>query len=649
MSTVTRYIVIGAGAVGVTIAAELQRAGRDVLIVARGAQLDALRAGTLRYARPDGTRDLALPVAAGPAEVTLANGDVLVLATKTQDADAVLADWAWRPVASARGRPAAAVIPVLTVQNGLDAERSALRRFRTVFGAVLWVAAGYVAPGEVASVNWPAAGIIWLGAYPRGAHPLLTQVATDLSAAGFLTHVVPEIQRWKAAKLTSSVTFALGALYQRGPLRERAEQLLRDEASAVLAASGLGIADLAADTDGERDRIAAHPTQGPQYTGNSTAQSLTRASGLETDFINGQIVLAARLAGGDAPANAAIAERVHRALRDGTAAGSLDDADLIATLPQLAGLLPADAEREAPDRSGVLIDAAALCKLLDAADPPLVLDVRWALGDARGREHYRNAHIPSAVYADLDTQLAAPPSRQGGRHPLPAIGDLQEAARSWGLREGQRVVVYDDSGGLAAARAWWLLRWAGVAEVRILDGALSAWQSAGFELEAGERRPAAGDVTLTGGHLPVLTADDSAAIGADGAAVLLDARAGERYRGETEPVDSRAGHIPGAVSAPTADNLTPDGLFAAPEALRARFSRLGAIPGARVGVYCGSGVTAAHEIAALAIAGVEAALYPGSWSAWSADEERPVATGPEPGTARGAASAEVAGQGQGTP
>ena len=337
MSAVTRYIIIGAGAIGVTLAAELQRADKDVLVVARGGQLDALRAGTLRYARPDGTRDLALPAAAGPGEVALTDGDVLIVATKTQDADAVLADWAWWPVASAGGRPAAGVIPVITVQNGLDAERSALRRFETVLGAVLWVAASYVASGEVAAVSWPSPGIIWLGAYPGGAHPLLAPVAADLSAAGFLTHIVPEIQPWKAAKLTRSVAFALHALYRPGPLRERAERLLHDEAREILAASGLDIADPVADINGERDRVTPHPTQGPRYTGNSTVQSLTRASGVETDFLNGEIVLAGRLVGRAALANAAIAERVHRAVRDGTIAGSLDDADLTATLPELAG------------------------------------------------------------------------------------------------------------------------------------------------------------------------------------------------------------------------------------------------------------------------------------------------------------------------
>jgi 2-dehydropantoate 2-reductase len=338
---VTRYIVIGAGAVGVTLAAELQQAGQEVLIVARGGQLKALRAGTLRYARPDGTRNLRLPVAAGPGDVALAEDDVLVLATKTQDADRTLADWAWRPVLTAgspgtNARPAASVLPVITVQNGLDAERAALRRFTTVLGAVLLMAAGYVTPGEVAATNWPAVGVAWLGAFPRGTHPLVEPVAADLRAAGFLVHPVTEIQHAKAAKLLTSATFALSALYRPSELRDRAAGLLRDEAGEILVAAGLGIADLAADADGDRDRITLRPTAGPRYTGNSTAQSLTRAGSVETDFINGEIVLAARLIGRDAPVNAAVAERVHRARRDQTAAGTLDDADLAATIPQLA-------------------------------------------------------------------------------------------------------------------------------------------------------------------------------------------------------------------------------------------------------------------------------------------------------------------------
>ena len=271
----------------------------------------------------------------------------------------------------------------------------------------------------------------------------------------------------------------------------------------------------------------------------------------------------------------------------------------------------------------------SLDELRARSGAPTLLDVRWALGDPHGHEHYLDGHIPGAVYVDLEHELSAPPSAAGGRHPLPALADLQAAARRWGLREGGAVVLYDAIGGLSAARGWWLLRWAGLRDVALLDGGPGAWTAAGLELEAGEVSPAPGDVVLHAGGLDVLDADGAAALACSG--LLLDARAGERYRGELEPIDPRAGHIPGARSAPTAANLAPDGRFLAPDELRRRFEALGAAPGVPIGVYCGSGVTAAHEIAALALAGYDAVLYPGSWSAWSADPERPAATGDQPG------------------
>lgn len=273
----------------------------------------------------------------------------------------------------------------------------------------------------------------------------------------------------------------------------------------------------------------------------------------------------------------------------------------------------------------VLVGAA---ELLAAPVRPVLLDVRWALGDDRGRERYLAGHLPGAVFVDLETELAAPPSAAEGRHPLPAVADLQAAARRWGVRSGGAVVAYDATGGLAAARAWWLLRWGGPADVRLLDGGLDAWTAAGGELETGDVVPPPGDVVLTGGGMPTLTADEAAALPASGG-VLLDARAAGRYRGEVEPVDPRAGHVPGAVSAPATENLTSGGTFRTD--LAGRFGALGVRPGTAVGVYCGSGVTAAHEVAALAQAGIEAALWPGSWSQWSADPSRPATTGAEPG------------------
>ena len=267
---------------------------------------------------------------------------------------------------------------------------------------------------------------------------------------------------------------------------------------------------------------------------------------------------------------------------------------------------------------------------LPSLDGPVVLlDVRWALGDDRGRERYLDAHLPGAVYVDLETELADPPSAAGGRHPLPSLQRLQASARRWGIRRDVAVVVYDATGGLAAARAWWLLRWGGVTDVRLLDGGLDAWVRAGGPVESGDVEPAPGDVMLSGGGMPVLTIDAAAALPAAGG-VLLDARAGERYRGEVEPVDPRAGHVPGAVSAPTTANLAEDGTFRPADDLGERFDALGVRSGTAVGVYCGSGVTAAHEIAALAVAGIDAALWPGSWSQWSADPDRPAATGPGP-------------------
>jgi thiosulfate/3-mercaptopyruvate sulfurtransferase len=281
-------------------------------------------------------------------------------------------------------------------------------------------------------------------------------------------------------------------------------------------------------------------------------------------------------------------------------------------------------------RERVLVDARALAAALATDDGPVVLDVRWALGVTDGRERYLAGHVPGAVYADLEAELAAPPSPTAGRHPLPDPQDLQDAARRWGVRGDRGVVVYDTVGGTSAARAWWLLRWAGHDDVRILDGGLPAWERAGLPVEEGAVRAEPGDVVVTPGALPVLDADGAAGLAASG--VLLDARAEERYRGEVEPVDPRAGHVPGATSAPTTANLADDGTFLDDAALRERFAALGVTAGpvadVPVGVYCGSGVTAAHEVAALATLGIDAALYAGSWSQWSNDPARPVETGP---------------------
>jgi thiosulfate/3-mercaptopyruvate sulfurtransferase len=274
------------------------------------------------------------------------------------------------------------------------------------------------------------------------------------------------------------------------------------------------------------------------------------------------------------------------------------------------------------------VSTPELAVFLDQPAPPVVLDVRWRLAGPPGRDDYANGHLPGAVFVDLDTELAAPPG-PGGRHPLPDPAALQATLRAAGVRAGDTVVAYDDRDGSVAARAWWLLRWAGHTEVAVLDGGYAAWTGEHRPTTTDVPTPAPGDITVTPGHLPVLDADQAAALARDG--VLLDARAPERYRGDVEPVDPRAGHVPGARNAPFAGHLGPDGRWRGPAELAARFADLGVADGVPVGAYCGSGVTASSVVLALDLAGVPgAALYAGSWSHWSADPARPAATGDEP-------------------
>ncbi|MFJ8882023.1 sulfurtransferase [Streptomyces sp. NPDC102402] len=258
------------------------------------------------------------------------------------------------------------------------------------------------------------------------------------------------------------------------------------------------------------------------------------------------------------------------------------------------------------------------------ARPPVVLDIRWQLGGPNGRADYEAGHLPGAVFVDLDAELAGP-AGEGGRHPLPDPEAFGAVMRRAGVGRGTPVVVYDGGQGWAAARAWWLLRWTGHADVRVLDGGLAAWTG---ELSTGIPEPAEGDFRPQPGALDVLDADAAADLARSG--LLLDARAAERYRGDVEPIDRVGGHIPGAVSAPTAQNVGPEGRFLPSGSLTSRFRALGADGATEVGVYCGSGVSGAHEVLALELAGYRAALYAGSWSEWSSDESRPVATGPDP-------------------
>lgn len=264
----------------------------------------------------------------------------------------------------------------------------------------------------------------------------------------------------------------------------------------------------------------------------------------------------------------------------------------------------------------MLITATELAQRLDAGEPLTILDVRWQLTEPDGRAAYERGHLPGAVYVSLEDELSDHSVDGRGRHPLPSGRNVEAAGRRWGVRTGVPVVVYDDWNRAGSSRAWWVLTAAGVPDVRILDGGLSAWTG---PLETGPVTPERGDVTvpyddLYAGAMPTLTAEQAAAVD-----VLLDARAPERFRGDVEPVDPVAGHIPGAKNVPSTGLLGDDGRFQ----LDGLIDSIGDVDG----VYCGSGVTASVVLAALAAEGVDAALFPGSWSEWCSDSTRPVATG----------------------
>ena len=274
-----------------------------------------------------------------------------------------------------------------------------------------------------------------------------------------------------------------------------------------------------------------------------------------------------------------------------------------------------------------LISAAELRALIEDDRAPTLLDVRYRLGGPAGAAEHAAGHVPSASYVDLDVDLAAPPGgARGGRHPLPDPDDFAASMRRCGVGPDLPVVVYDDWSGLAAGRCWWLLRHHGHPDVRLLDGGWAAWVAGGGDVETGPVEAPPGDFVATRGVGLVPLAPEEVL----DVEVLIDARAPERYRGEQEPLDAVAGHVPGAVNVPTSRNLSDDGRFRPVAELRELYAGVGAVPGADVGVYCGSGVTAVHDLIALELVGVQARLYPGSWSEWSADPTRPVATSGSP-------------------
>jgi len=284
----------------------------------------------------------------------------------------------------------------------------------------------------------------------------------------------------------------------------------------------------------------------------------------------------------------------------------------------------------------------AYCTLISAAELAAnledenwaVIDCRFSLADTeQGRRLYLASHMPGAIYAHIDEDLSGPVTPgKTGRHPLPEPAVLAEKLSAWGIDERVQVVAYDDSGGAMAARLWWILRWLGHDAVAVVDGGWTQWEAAGLPVTPtiSSRTPRTFTPRVRGGM--VATAQELLSrLGAPGLA-LFDSRTADRYRGENETIDPVAGHIPGADSAPYPDNLQADGCFQPAPALRERFAALlqGA-PAQEAIFYCGSGVTAAHNVLTVAHAGLgDARLYAGSWSEWITDPNRPVATGPNP-------------------
>ncbi|WP_235038017.1 sulfurtransferase [Microbacterium sp. 18062] len=256
-----------------------------------------------------------------------------------------------------------------------------------------------------------------------------------------------------------------------------------------------------------------------------------------------------------------------------------------------------------------------------------LLDVRWRLDLPEGRPAYLSGHLPGAVYVDLEQELSRPGHPEEGRHPLPTLAALEQAARRWGVDRGDLVVAYDDNDGVAASRAWWLLRRRGV-DIRVLDGGLRAWIEAGQLLDGGDVLPAPGDVVLHDVDPGTATIDDTAQAPRSG--VLIDVRSPLHYRGAVPTPDPTAGHIPGAVNIPTLAHVAPDGTLRDPDQVRRTLADAGGDPSAPIVVYCSSGIAATHTALALEHAGIDARVFPGSWSRWSRTRGRPVAVGPTP-------------------
>jgi len=345
----TRYIVIGAGAVGGTIGGCLFQAGHDVVLVARGAHLGALRAHGLSLATPLGTQTLRIPAVAGPAELDLRGGDVLILSTKGQDTVGVLEQWAWQPVRAA-GEAAAGLLPVVCAQNGVANEGIALRRFRHVYGMCVWLPATHLQPGVVQAQGIPCAGLLPVGRYPSGTDAFTQRFSAALAASRFLAPANADVMRWKYGKLLSNLANAVEALC--GPearhdddareLRRRA----RSEGIAVLRAAGIGHAPREEFDTIRGDQVTYGVIDGTTRSGGSSWQSLSRRTGtIEADFLNGEIVLLGRIHGVPTPVNETLQRLANQAARARKPPASTAPAAILSAAEAAADGLPGFADQ----------------------------------------------------------------------------------------------------------------------------------------------------------------------------------------------------------------------------------------------------------------------------------------------------------------
>ncbi|WP_441247170.1 ketopantoate reductase family protein [Kitasatospora sp. McL0602] len=328
-----RYIIIGAGAVGGTIGGRLLESGHEVVLVARGAHLAALRADGLTFTTPEGTRALAVPAVEGPTALELRPDDVLLLTVKTQHAEAVLAEWAAQPVAG--GGTAGELLPVICAQNGVESERLALRRFRRVYGMCVWLPSTHVEPGRISAAGAPMTGVLHVGRYPSGADGTARQICADLEKSVFRAPLSDDVMAWKYGKLLGNVGNSLEAIGGPldGDLRQELYRRVVAEYRATLAAAGISYVSADEQRAVRGDLVTLQPLPGVERGGGSSWQSLSRGTGtIEADYLSGEAVLLGRLHGIPTPLNEALQRLANTFARTGRPAGSVTDAELTALL-----------------------------------------------------------------------------------------------------------------------------------------------------------------------------------------------------------------------------------------------------------------------------------------------------------------------------